>query len=262
MTALLHGGWTALGAVLALTTLVWGASLLLRDVSIIDVFWGPLFALQAWVYRGGAADPGEASLVAVALVTAWAARLALHLGRRARGSGEDPRYAAMREAGGRGWSVRALATVFWLQGALAWLVAWPVAVAARSHEPLGALGWIGAGVAAAGAAFEAVADAQLRRFKADPHRRGQVMDSGLWRYSRHPNYFGDAVFWWGVWLLAASVGGAWTVFAPLVMTGLLLRVSGVPLLESRLRETRPGYADYVRRTPAFVPWVPRSRDGT
>lgn len=261
MTDAFQGGLPVLGAVLALTTGIWGASLLLRDVSIIDVFWGPLFALQAWLYRGQAADPGSASLVTVALVTAWAARLALHLARRARGGGEDPRYAAMREAGGAGWSVRALITVFWLQGALAWAVAWPVAVAARTDDALGALGWVGAGVAAAGAGFEAVADAQLRRFRAGPRPHGRVLDSGLWRYSRHPNYFGDAVFWWGIWLLAASVGGAWTVFAPLLMTGLLLRVSGVPLLEARLRETRPGYADYVRRTSAFVPWFPRSRDG-
>lgn len=247
----------ALGVVLAVTTVVWGASLIVRDVSIIDVFWGPLFALQSWMHRGDAPDPGLLADVAVALVTVWALRLAVHIARRARGSGEDPRYGAMRKAGGPGWAARSLATVFWLQGALAWIVAWPAAVAARSHVDPGVVGWIGAAVAAFGATFEAVADAQLTRFKTGPERRAGLLDRGLWRYSRHPNYFGDAVFWWGLWILSAAAGGAWTVFAPFLMTGLLMKVSGVPLVESRLEETRPGYRDYVRRTPAFVPWFPR-----
>lgn len=252
----------ALGAVLFATTVIWAASLVLRDASIIDVFWGPLFALQAWMHRGSAPAPGPAADWAVVLVTVWALRLAAHIARRARGADEDPRYAAMRAAGGPGWAVRALVTVFWLQAVLAWVVAWPVAVTARSIPGPGPLGWVGIGIAAFGAAFEAIADLQLSRFKADPTTEGRVMDRGLWRYSRHPNYFGDAVFWWGIWLLAAGVGGAWTVFAPILMTGLLLKVSGVPLLESRLEETRPGYRDYVRRTPAFVPWFPRNGSGS
>lgn len=251
-------GWAwALGAVVGITTAVWVLSLVVRDASLIDLFWGPLFAVQGWVYRARAEDPGLASLLAVVIVTAWAVRLAVHLARRNLGKGEDPRYAAMREAGGALWPARSLVTVFWLQAGLSWVIALPLAVVAGSSGGVAALAALGAALAVGGLVIETVADLQLAAFKSDPARKGRVLDSGLWRYSRHPNYFGDAVFWWGIFLMAVASGGLWTVVGPIVMTLLLMKVSGVPMLESRMEETRPGYREYVRRTPAFFPWFPR-----
>jgi steroid 5-alpha reductase family enzyme len=163
----------------------------------------------------------------------------------------------MREAGGSSFPLVSLFTVFWLQAVLAWLVSAPLFAAVTSGAPLGALDMLGALVFVSGMTLEAVADRQLEAFKADPSNRGRVLDSGLWRYSRHPNYFGNAVLWWGAYLIAVSAGGAWTVFGPLIMTFLLLKVSGVALLERGMEERRPGYAEYVRRTSAFVPMPPR-----
>lgn len=252
-------GWLgALGAVVGLATVIWGVSLVAKDASLIDLFWGPLAAVQGWIYRGAASEPGLGSLIGVVLVSLWALRLTVHLSKRNLGKGEDPRYAAMREAGGPAWPVRSLVTVFWLQAGLSWVIALPLAVVATSSGPLGTLGWAGVTIAVIGLAVESVADGQLARFKADTRHRGQVLDTGLWRYSRHPNYFGDAVFWWGLFAMAVAAGGAWTIPGPIIMTLLLLKVSGVPLLEARMEETRPGYREYVRRTPAFVPWFPRS----
>ena len=249
--------WAA-AAVFTVTSSVWLMSLAARDASLIDLFWGPLFAVQAWVYVVFAPSPSPLAYATAILVTMWAVRLAAHLVRRNVGKGEDPRYAAMRERGGPRWGIRAFVTVFSFQGALSWVIALPLAVTAGAAGPAGTLGMIAFGVAVAGLIVETVADLQLTRFKANPDNRGRVLDTGLWRYSRHPNYFGDAVFWWGIFGVAASQGGAWTVFAPLLMTGLLLKVSGVPLLEARMTETRPEYREYARRTSAFVPWPPRS----
>jgi steroid 5-alpha reductase family enzyme len=246
-------------AVLGIATAVWVASLITRDASLIDLFWGPLFAVQGWIHWTLAAAPGPGATAVVVLVTLWAGRLSLHLARRNLGAGEDPRYAAMREAGGAGWPVRSLVTVFWLQAALAWSIGWPLAVSAGVATPLDAATVAALALAVVGLGVEAVADLQLTRFKSDPANRGRVLDTGLWRYSRHPNYFGDAVFWWGIYGVAAFNGGAWTVFAPVMMTGLLLKVSGVPLLERRMVETRPEYREYVRRTSAFIPWFPDTR---
>jgi steroid 5-alpha reductase family enzyme len=248
--------WAGLAAGF-LTSGVWILSLRARDASLIDLFWGPLFALQAWVYWRLGPHAGTVATLTLVLVTLWAARLALHLALRNLGKGEDPRYTAMREAGGPGWPLRSLVTVFWLQAALAWLIAWPLAVTAAA-DALRPGSMLGLAIAALGLLIESVADVQLTRFRGDPANRGRVLDHGLWRYSRHPNYFGDAVFWWGVYGVAAAHGGVWTIFAPLIMTGLLLKVSGVPLLEKRMVDTRPAYADYVRRTSAFVPWFPRA----
>jgi steroid 5-alpha reductase family enzyme len=246
-----------LAAALAASTLLWAVSVRLRDASIADPAWGPGFLLvgAAYLWAHGAATPR--GLLAVALVSAWAARLGLHLLRRNRAHGEDPRYAAMRAGhGARFWWV-SLGTVFWLQAVLLWIVSLPVLGAVVGEAPLGA--WDAAGAALFGGGFltEAVADAQLARFRADPANRGTVLNRGLWRYSRHPNYFGDALLWWGLWLLAVGGGAPWTVVGPALMTFLLVKVSGVALLERTLSSSRPGYAEYVRRTSAFVPWFPR-----
>lgn len=242
------------GAMFAL----WILSLRLRDSSIVDIFWGLGFVLIVWVTRlsEGGTEP-RAGLVA-AITTLWGVRLAGHLARRNIGKGEDPRYTAMRRRHGDGWPMRSLLQVFALQGVLMWVIALPVQAAERARGG-GTLGWldaIGAALALTGIAFEAIGDAQLARFKADPANRGQVMDRGLWRYTRHPNYFGDFLMWWGLYLLAVASGAAWTIVSPALMSFLLLRVSGVTLLEKSMRK-RPGYDEYVRRTSTFFPWPPK-----
>jgi steroid 5-alpha reductase family enzyme len=252
-------------AALAAAAVVWLASLRLRDVSIADICWGPGFALLAWIYclaPGGA--PGPRPLVAAALVTLWGFRLAVHIATRRRGAGEDPRYQAMRAARGPAFWWQSLFVVFSLQAALLWFVALPLLVVARMPQPstLTAADLLGLLLFLTGFAFEAVGDAQLRRFKASPANRGKVLDTGLWRYTRHPNYFGDALLWWGLYLGAVSARGGWlTMASPALMTFLLLRVSGVTLLEGGLMSSKPGYAAYVARTSAFFPWIPKRKPG-
>lgn len=257
---LLGPGLAGLAAVSAAATLLWGVSLIRRDASIADPFWAPGFALVAATYLLRAGPSLRAWLV-LAVVTLWAIRLGTHLLRRNLAHGEDPRYAAWRARhGARFWWV-SLFTVFWLQACILWVVSAPLLGAVVAGGTPGALGWVGLLVGLGGLTVEAVADAQLRRFRARAGDGTGVLDTGLWRYSRHPNYFGNAVLWWGLWLVAADGGAWWTAVGPLLMTVLLLRVSGVTLLERGLRERRPAYDDYVRRTSAFVPWPPRDAGG-
>jgi steroid 5-alpha reductase family enzyme len=257
------GFWTVaaagLAAVLSALTLLWLVSVRLRDASIVDPFWGPGFALATLTYWLVDGHRGARGTLVLVLVAVWALRLGSHLLRRNRREGEDARYAAMRARHGERFPRVSLFRVFWLQGVILWIVSMPLLAAVRSRGPLGLLDLVGAAVAVLGIVTEAVADGQLRRFRKDPANRGRVLDSGLWRYSRHPNYFGDAVLWWGLWLVAAAGGAWWTVFSPVAMTFLLLKVSGVPLLEKGLEESRPAYADYAARTSAFVPWPPNRR---
>jgi steroid 5-alpha reductase family enzyme len=246
------------GALAALMLATWALSLALRDVSIVDVVWGLGFVLVAWIATAtGDGDAGRRLLLAV-LATAWGLRLAGYIGwRKLRDRREDPRYTEMRDRhGDRFWLV-SLGLVFGLQGALVWVVSLPLQAASAQDDPLGWLDAVGVAFWVVGVFFEAVGDTQLARFKADPAHRGQVMDRGLWRYTRHPNYFGDFMVWWGLYLVALSTGGAWwTIVSPLVMTVLLTRVSGKDHLE-RSMSRRPGYAEYVARTSGFVPLPPR-----
>lgn len=246
----------ALGCATAMWVLSLGRR---RDASIADIAWGPLFALLTWFYAWAVGQPAGRSAVLSALVTLWAARLAVHIGLRHRRVGEDRRYRAMREARGPAFWWQSLFVVFWLQAGLAWFIAWPVLVVmADAATPLTPVAVGGVVLALVGAGTEAVADWQLTQFRARPLNRGRVLDVGLWRYSRHPNYFGDAVFWWGVYVVACASPGGWvTAGSPAMMTLLLLRVSGVTLLERDLSTSKPDYAQYVRRTSAFVPWRPR-----
>lgn len=254
--AWMAAGWMTLGLVSA----VWVLSLGLRDSSIVDVFWGTGFVAIGWFTAAATAGGLEprAGLMA-ALVTVWGLRLSLHILRRNWGRGEDFRYRAWRDAAGSAWWWRSYFKVFLLQGVLMWLVAAPVvAVMSRSGQPqLGWLDMLAVTVWTVGLVFEAAGDWQLARFKANPANRGRVMTSGVWRYTRHPNYFGDAAVWWGHYLLAAASGAWLLVFSPILMTWLLVRVSGVAMLETTLRETKPGYREYVASTSAFVPWPPR-----
>ena len=239
---------------------LWVVSVARRDVSIVDVYWGLGFALIAAVAAIWAAGaPARRALVAV-LTAIWGLRLGGYLLWRNWGRGEDFRYAAMRRRWGDRFPLASLGVVFGLQAVLMWSVSLPVQFAALAVTPttLGALDALGAIVWTIGLAFEAIGDAQLAWFKRDPANAGRVMDRGLWRYTRHPNYFGDACVWWGLWLVAcATPGGVWTLPAPMLMTFLLRHVSGVPILERSLARRRPEYADYVARTSAFVPRPPR-----
>jgi steroid 5-alpha reductase family enzyme len=247
--------------VLALLTAVWAASVARRDASLVDRWWGPGFAVVAWSWFALLGASGPRAWLVAALVTIWGVRLGWHITKRNRGHGEDARYTAMREDSPRTFWWTSLFTVFWLQGALLCVVALPLFAALSPEAPraLAATDWAGLTLWGAGFAFEAVGDAQLAAFKRDPANRGRVMDQGLWRYTRHPNYFGDATLWWGFGLLALATPGAWwTLAGPAIMTTLLVRVSGVALLEKQMSR-RPGYADYVARTSAFLPLPPRER---
>src|SRR4051812_23247638 len=228
----------------------WALSVWLRDVSIVDAVWGLAFVLVAWI--GFAVGDGSRRVLVAVLVSVWGLRLAGYITRRKlRERREDPRYAAWRERHGARFPLVSLFTVFLLQGVLVWVVSLPVQGAATSDSGLRWLDWVGVAVWALGVFFEAVGDAQLARFKADPSHRGKVMDRGLWRYTRHPNYFGDFCVWWGLFLIALSAGAWWSVVGPLVMTMLLTRVSGKDHLEKTM-SSRPGYAEYVARTSGFV----------
>ena len=248
-----------LGAALALMTAVWAASVAKRDVSIVDIFWGPGFALAAWTYRALDPAPTARSLVVPALVTLWAVRLGAHIWWRSRGQGEDRRYRAIRERWEPGFAWKSLGIVFWLQAALLWIVSAPLLAAVTSSRPPGWtwLDTLGTALFAAGFLFEAVGDLQLARFKSDPDHRGEVFDRGLWRYTRHPNYFGDALLWWGFAAFGLATGAWWTVVGPALMTFLLMRVSGVTLLEKDLSDRKPGYREYVEKTSAFFPRPPK-----
>lgn len=248
--------------VLGLMTLLWLASLALRDSSIVDPFWGTGFVVVNWIYFFLTPDglPARKWLIGI-LVTLWGLRLSIHLLSRNWGKGEDFRYRKWRAEAGTRWWWQSYLKVFLLQGFLLWIISAPLLAAQLSPTP-GRLIWLdflAIVVWGIGFFFESVGDLQLARFKANPANKGKVLDRGVWRYTRHPNYFGDATQWWAYYLVAATAGGWWTIFSPILMTILLLRVSGVALLEKSLVETKPQYRDYVEATSAFVPWFPRRR---
>ncbi|MFZ0042591.1 MAG: DUF1295 domain-containing protein, partial [Solirubrobacteraceae bacterium] len=251
-------GYAAI-AVAAVMLALWLVSVRIRDVSIVDPAWGLLFVVVALIAAiAGSGDAGRRWLL-FALTAAWGLRLGGYLiVRKRHDPGEDRRYAEMRERRGDAFVPWSLVAIFGLQGLLVLVVSLPIQVAAERAAGLSAAAIPGVVVFAVGLFFEAVGDEQMRRFKADPGSRGQVMDRGLWRYTRHPNYFGDFCVWWGLWLIALVAGGTWwTLIGPAVMSTLLIRVSGKALLEKEMAQRRPGYADYVRRTSGFIPLPPR-----
>jgi steroid 5-alpha reductase family enzyme len=228
-----------------------------HNVNIVDSMWSLFFLVATLVYVLAADVVGPAGWLLLVFVTLWGLRLATHLAVRNAGKDEDRRYAAMRERN-PAFAKQSLVTVFGLQAVLAWFLSAPLASAIANPVDLGPLHALAATLFVVGLLFEAIADWQLVRFKRDPANRGQVLDTGLWGLSRHPNYFGEAVVWWGFFVFALAAGDAWTVIAPVLMTFLLLRVSGVTMLERDIGERRPGYRAYIERTSAFIPWFPRS----
>ncbi len=236
-------------------SVLWLVSLLLEDASIVDIFWGPSFIIVGAYYAmtvSGA--PTLRGLLVLGLVTVWGLRLALHIGIRNAGAGEDFRYRKWREEAGSNFWWISLFKVFLLQAVVLWIVSSPLLLAqlgdgesVRTLDVLGVTLWV------FGFLFETVADWQLQRFKKNPDTSGGVLRSGLWSLSRHPNYFGEAVLWWGIALLAVPGGGLLSFVGPLMVTFLLLKVSGVAMLDTAMVERRPDYAEYIATTPAFVP---------
>ncbi|WP_329624903.1 DUF1295 domain-containing protein [Streptomyces sp. NBC_01255] len=232
---------------------------------IVDVAWGLAFAAVAvvtWVLSAEYGDDGRR--LAVTLATClWGLRLAFHIARRGRGHGEDPRYAKMLARAPGNPAFYALRKVYLLQGALVWLVSLPVQAAAYLPEGVDPLLVLGLVLWAAGLAFEAVGDRQLARFKGDPAHQGRIMDRGLWSWTRHPNYFGDFLVWWGLYLTACATWqtAVLSLVSPLVMSALLIWGSGKRLLENHMAH-RPGYAAYAARTSGFLPRPPRRDAGT
>ncbi|WP_246151502.1 DUF1295 domain-containing protein [Rubripirellula reticaptiva] len=240
---------------------LWLVSLRLKDASIVDIFWGLGFVLIAWMTMAVATQDLR-SILLVAMTTIWGVRLAAYLAWRNHGKGEDSRYAAMRDhRGGSFWWV-SLVTVFGLQGAVMWLISLPIQVGSCETVPMSLPNYAGLIVWAIGFLFESVGDFQLARFKSKAENNGKVMDRGLWRYTRHPNYFGNSLIWWGIFWVSASSSTLWLAISPILMTFLLLKVSGVALLEKSLANRSGEYRDYICRTSAFFPWPPARRHGS
>jgi steroid 5-alpha reductase family enzyme len=248
-----------LGLVITAMVLLWVVSVRMHDVSVVDIGWGAAGALIALATFFLADGVLSRKILLTAMATIWGVRLALHIGVRKKGKGEDFRYAAMRAEFGESFPLRSLFTVFLFQAFLIWIITIPVQVGQLSGHPerLTWLDILGAGLWVVGYVVELIADRQLNSFLADPTNAGKVLDQGIWRYSRHPNYFGESLLWWGVFLVAAATPGGWiTIFSPIIMTFFLLKISGVPMLEKALADRREGYRDYMARTSVFFPWPP------
>jgi steroid 5-alpha reductase family enzyme len=244
---------------------LWGVSIAIRDPSFVDAWWALGVIALAWSSYLQPDVPTPHGLLLAVLATAWALRLGLYLLWRWRKHGHDRRYAKMFENAKRklgwGFATTSLLFVFLPQMLLQIIVALPVQISQIGDDPrpFGALGLFGAALAVFGILYEALADAQLARFKADPSNASKVMDRGLWRYSRHPNYFGELCTWWGLYAIACETPyGAWSFPGPLLLTLLLTRVSGAPTTEPHLQKTRPDYEAYKRRTSGFIPLPPKA----
>lgn len=239
--------------------MLWLVSLALKDSSIVDIFWGIGFIIIAWLtFTVSQQGYLPRQLLVAVLVTIWGLRLALHIGIRNRGRPEDFRYAKWRKESGPRWWWMSFFKVFLLQGFLMWIVSTPIVAAMTSGFPaiLSPFDMTGVFLWGIGLVFESIADLQLKRFKAEKSNRGKVLTTGLWKYTRHPNYFGEAVLWWGYYTIALAAGRWWTIFSPILMTFLLLKISGVAMLERSIG-SRPGYKAYMEKTNAFVPWFPK-----
>jgi steroid 5-alpha reductase family enzyme len=252
-----------LAVIAALALLTWLLSLPLRNVAIVDSLWAVMFLLAAWAYALGALElthPPARTLLVLALVTIWALRLSIYITWRNWGHGEDRRYQAIRARNEPHFALKSVYLVFLLQALLAWIISLPLLGALGPQSapvPFGALDIAGTALWLLGFVFEAGGDWQLARFKARPGSQGKVMDRGFWRLTRHPNYFGEFCIWWGFFLLALSAGAWWSLPGPLLISVLLMKVSGVTLLEQDIGGRRPQYADYIRRTNAFFPGPPK-----
>ncbi len=246
---------------MACMIVLWLISIPLGDVSFIDSFWAAGFVIVAGATYAITGGDSDRRLLLLVLTAVWGIRLATYLFLRWRREGPDGRYVAMLKKAPGNVHMTSLTKVFLLQGPMLWLVSLPVQLGQIQTAPaaLGVLAWAGTALAIIGILFESIGDHQMARFKARPDSHGKVMDQGLWRYTRHPNYFGDACVWWGLYLIAAETSyGMWSFFGPALLTWTLVKWSGAALLERRLKRSRPGYEEYLQRTSAFIPWPPKS----
>ena len=257
-----HPYTIALLAILAVGLVSWLVSVIKNDVSFVDSLWSLFFLIAAVVFANETLPLGTRGTLVVALVAIWSLRLSIYITARNWGEPEDYRYQEIRENNEPGFTFTSLFIVFGLQGALAWIVALSLLPAIGSDTPLGALDFVALALFATGFVFEAGGDYQLSKFKAREDSKGKVLDSGLWKYTRHPNYFGDFCIWWSFYLFALAAGAWWTIVSPILMSVLLLKVSGVAMLEKTISNRRPEYADYVRRTNAFFPGPRRTGNST
>ena len=245
-------------ALLLVAAIFWLISLWRNDVSIVDSLWSLMFLLVALVYSAMSGYTGPREVLILVMVTLWALRLSVYITWRNHGQPEDYRYQEIRANNEPGFRFKSLYIVFVLQAVLAWIISLPLAAAIGGQSGIGFLDYAGVALFLVGLFFESIGDLQLSRFRKDPENAGKVLDTGLWRYTRHPNYFGNFTLWWGLYLLALSAGAWWTVVSPLLMTFLLLKVSGVALLEKDIGARRPRYQQYIRQTNAFFPGLPRN----
>lgn len=254
-----HPYTIALFAILAVAVASWVVSVFKNDVSFIDSLWSLFFLIAAVVFANETLPLGPRGMLVVVLVTIWSLRLSIYITARNWGEPEDYRYQETRENNEPGFTFTSLFIVFGLQGALAWIVALSLLPAIGNDAPLGALDIAALLLFIVGFTFEAGGDYQLSKFKSRDDSKGKVLDTGLWRYTRHPNYFGDFCIWWAFYLFALAAGAWWTIISPILMSILLLKVSGVAMLEKTISDRRPKYAEYVRRTNAFFPGPRRSQ---
>jgi steroid 5-alpha reductase family enzyme len=240
-------------AMLSFALAGWLVSLYRKNVTHVDSMWSLFFVLAGFVYAIKAGVFSDRSMIVLVLVTVWAVRLCAYLTWRNWGPHEDHRYAEIRRNNAPYFSIKSLYIVFGLQSILAWIVSLPILAAVTSSEPIRIIDVVGISIVGFGLVWETLADWQLSLFKADPKNKDKVLESGVWRYSRHPNYFGEFAIWWGFFLIALATGAFWALFSPLLMTFLLLKFSGVALLEKDIGNRRPAYAAYIKCTNAFFP---------
>lgn len=244
-------------AMLSLATLTWVVSVFKRDVSIVDGVWAVMFLIAAMVYATGAETYTGRTALILTLVLLWAVRLSGHIIQRNWGQPEDRRYRDIRKKYEPHFAFKSLGIIFWFQAGLAWIISMPLWPALTVPVEAGLFDGLAVAVWTFGMIFEGVGDWQLSRFNADPASHGKVMDRGLWRYTRHPNYFGECLIWWGLYIFAVPAGAWWTIVGPLLITYMLLKFSGVTLVEQTIVERRPAYRGYIARTNAFVPGPPK-----
>jgi len=246
--------------ILVLVTLLWVLSVIVKNVSIVDLFWGFGFVVVNAFYAFMSSEMTTRKILVLVLVSVWGLRLSIYLAWRNLGKGEDFRYREFRRKYGpeRYWWVSYFQT-FLLQGVLMMIVSLPLLAvnAGTGTNPIGIIDFIGVLVWVTGFTFEAGGDLQLARFKGNPKNKGKVLNTGFWKYTRHPNYFGDSAAWWAYALFSLAAGGYWQIIGSVIMTLLIIRISGVALLEKTLVDTKPEYRDYIRKTSAFMPWFPK-----
>ena len=254
-----HPYIVALLVILGVGVVAWLFSIFKNDVSFVDSLWSFFFLLAAIVFASEAPPLSARGYLVLALVAIWSVRLSVYITARNWGEAEDYRYQQIRANNEPGFAFKSLYIVFGLQGVLAWLIAMPLLPAISSDAPLNVIDVVATLLWITGFVFEAGGDYQLSKFKARDDSRGRVLNTGLWRYTRHPNYFGDFCIWWSFFLFAVAAGGWWTIASPVLMSLLLLKVSGVAMLERTIADRRPKYAEYIRNTNAFFPGPPRSK---